>query len=299
MKRAIAVLLLTTFAPGLVRAQEAAIQEGGTAVAYGNNPATGDTFTHDGVELYYEVYGSGEPVLMVHGNGLSIGSLSAQIDHFRENFMVIAMDSRDQGRSGDSAGPLTFEVMTDDLAALIDHLGIGPVNVLGWSDGGIEGLLLGIRHPSKVKKIAAMAANLNPSEDAIYPEVIDLIESMVEAVSQQADTQEGRRALKVMSIMLDQPNIDPTALEAITAPTLVLAGDYDTIRDEHTLEIFHHIPNSQLAILPNSTHMVPFDDPELFNATVERFFSTPYVKRDRINDVLKTFEKMESAAPHE
>jgi pimeloyl-ACP methyl ester carboxylesterase len=65
--------------------------------------------------------------------------------------------------------------MTDDLAALVDHLKVGPVNVLGWSDGGIDALLLGIRHPAKVKKIVAMAANLNPSEEAIYPEVSGLV----------------------------------------------------------------------------------------------------------------------------
>ena len=74
------------------------------------------------------------------------------------------MDSRDQGKSADSPDTLTYEKMTDDLAALLDHLKAGPVNVLGWSDGGIEALLLGIRHPAKVKKIVAMAANLNPSD---------------------------------------------------------------------------------------------------------------------------------------
>lgn len=299
MNRVLAILLLATSAPRLLWAQEVVTQDAQPAAAYGSNPAAGGTFTHGGVKLYYEIYGAGEPMLMVHGNGLSIGSLGAQIDHFRENFMVIAMDSRDQGRSGDSPGPLTYEKMTDDLAALIDHLGIGAVNVLGWSDGGVEGLLLGIRHPAKVKKIAAMAANLNPGEDAFYPEAITLIESVVDEASQGADTPEGRRALKVASIMLDQPNIDPKALEAITAPTLILAGDHDVIVDEHTLEIFHYIPNSQLAILPNSTHMVPFDDPELFNATVERFFRTPYVKKDRIKDVLESFAEMESAATHE
>jgi len=294
MYRALAILLCVISSPCLAAAQDA-----GSASTYGSNPAAGHTFTHDGVELYYEVYGAGEPVLMVHGNGLSIASLAAQIDHFREGFLVIAMDSRDQGRSGDSAGPLTFEAMTDDLAALIDHLGVGSVNVLGWSDGGIEGLLLGIRHPTRVKKIAAMAANLNPGEDALYPEVIDLIESMVSRASRSADTPEGKRALKVARLALNQPDIDPVALEVITAPTLILAGDHDMIRDAHTLEIFHHIPNSQLAILPNSTHMVPFDDPELFNATVERFFREPYAQRDRIQDVLKSYARMEAAAARE
>jgi alpha-beta hydrolase superfamily lysophospholipase len=132
------------------------------AAKYGSNPAAGKTFTHDGISLYYEVYGTGEPVLLIHGNGGSIATLGAQIDHFQKHYRVIAMDSRDQGRSGDSPDRITYEKMTDDLAALLDHLESGPVYVLGWSDGGIEALLLGIRHPAKVKKIAAMAANLNP-----------------------------------------------------------------------------------------------------------------------------------------
>ncbi len=128
--------------------------------------AVGKTFTHDGIKLYYEVYGVGEPLLLVHGNGGSIADFKAQIDYFRKSYKVIAMDSRDQGKSGDSPDRITYEKMTDDLAALLDHLNTGPVNVLGWSDGGIEALLLGIRHPAKVKKIAAMAANLNPTAEA-------------------------------------------------------------------------------------------------------------------------------------
>src|SRR6185503_6916512 len=95
---------------------------------------------------------------------------------------VIAMDSRDQGKSGDSDGALTYEKMTDDLAALIDHLKLGPVDVLGWSDGGIEALLLGIRHPAKVKKLVAMAANLNPTDKALRPDVLKLIKDMMAAV---------------------------------------------------------------------------------------------------------------------
>ena len=98
---------------------------------YGSNPAAGQYFTHDGVKLYYEVYGSGEPLLMIHGNGGDIFTLSAQIDYFRKNYKVIAMDSRDQGRSSDSSGKLTYEKMTDDLNALLEHLNTGPVLVLG------------------------------------------------------------------------------------------------------------------------------------------------------------------------
>ena len=295
MKRTVLLILaLAVSAPA--GAQTTAVKPAAKpaqAVRYGANAAAGRTFVHDGVRLYFEVYGTGEPLLIVHGNGGSIADMSAQIAHFRRRHQVIAMDSRDQGKSADSPDKLTYEKMTDDLAALIDHLKLGPVNVLGWSDGGIEGLLLGIRHPQKVKKIVAMAANLDPSEQAIYPEVLGLVKSMVDAIPAQArQTPQGRRELKVTGMMLEEPHIDLKALGGITAPTLVIAGDHDLIRDEHTLAIYQQIPNSQLAILPNATHMVPYDDPATFNAVVERFLQTPFVKKDRIGDALKSLEKM-------
>ena len=287
------ILLLLLFLPGAAIAQSKQVD---LRRSYGANPASGQYFTHDGIKLYYEVYGTGEPLLLVHGNGGSIGDLGAQIAHFRKRYKVIAMDSRDQGRSEDSKEKLTYEKLTDDLAALLDHLKVGPVNVLGWSDGGIEALLLGIRHPAKVKKIVAMAANLNPSENAIYPEILGLVKSMIDGISPaDRETLRGRRELKVTGMLLDEPNIDPKALEAITAPTLVLASDHDLIRDEHTVEIYRHIPNSQLAIFPNATHLIPFDDPVSFNATVERFLRTPFVKKDRIADTFKSLEKLRSS----
>jgi pimeloyl-ACP methyl ester carboxylesterase len=194
VKRLFIVVLLTLSIPWLAAAQARTARVAAPTVKYGANPAAGRTFTHDGVKLYYEIYGNGEPLLLVHGNGGSMADLSAQISYFRKRYKVIAMDSRDQGESGDSQGKLTYEKMTDDLASLIDHLKIGPVNVLGWSDGGIEALLLGIRHPAKVKKIAAMAANLNPSDQALRPEVLALIKSMVaEIPADLRNTPYGRR----------------------------------------------------------------------------------------------------------
>lgn len=297
MKRLLILVVLALAVSDLAIAQTRAAVANPPTIRYGANTAAGDTFTHDGVRFYYEVYGVGEPVLLVHGNGGSIGDLSAQIAHFREHYRVIAMDSRDHGRSGDSRDTLTYEKMTDDLAALLDHLNTGPVYVLGWSDGAIEALLLALRHPTKVSKIAAMAANLNPSEDALRPEFIALINSAAATTpADDKDTPAGRRRLKVTAMVRDQPHIELEALEAITAPTLVLAGDHDIIRDEHTVAIFQHIPNSQLAIFPNATHMVPYDDPALFNATVERFFRTPFVKRNRIEDSLKSWTEMHAAA---
>lgn len=296
MKRLLVLVLFALSALGLAGVQVESDRSTAPAPKYGANPSAGRTFTHDGITFYYEVYGAGEPLLVVHGNGGSIADLGAQIAHFRKRYQVIAMDSRDQGRSGDSPGELTYEKMTDDLAALLDQLKVGPVNVLGWSDGGIEALLLGIRHPAKVKKIAAMAANLNPSEDALHPDFVAAIKSMVAAIpAADRETPRGRRELKVTGMMLDEPHIDVKALEAIVVPTLVLAADHDIVRDEHTVEIYHHVPNSQLVIFPNATHMVPFDDPALFNATVERFFRNPFVKKDRIKNTLESVEKLRAA----
>lgn len=255
------------------------------AVKYGENAAAGNTFEHDGVKLYYEVYGEGEPLLMIHGNGASIGALKNQIEYFRKKYKVVAMDSRDHGRSADSPDKITYEKMAGDQSALIDHLKLGPVNVLGWSDGGIEALLLGIHHPEQVKKIVSMAANLEP--DGLPKEVLEMIKKM-------AAEAPNARSRKVTEMMLAEPHIPLTDLEKIQAPTLVLASDHDLIRDEHTIDIYHHLPNGALNIFPEATHMIPVDDPALFNATVERFLEAPFVKKDRIGDVMKSMEKVEA-----
>lgn len=258
---------------------------------YGSNAAVGRTFTHDGVKLYYEVYGSGEPLLVIHPNGTSIAAMGPQIEHFRKRYRVIAMDTRDHGRSGDSTGALTYEKMTADLVALLDHLQVPAVHVIGWSDGAIEALLLGMKYPGRVKKIAATGANLNPSTNAIYPETIALVKEMLASIpAAERSKPEVQRSIRTTQLMLQEPNIPMAALRAIQAPTLLMAGDHDLIRDEHTVEMFHQIPNSQLAIFPGATHAVSYQKAELFNAAVERFFVEPFVKIDRIRDAMQVIE---------
>ena len=262
-----------------------------TAIPYGANKAASGTFVHHGVTLYYETYGQGEPLLLVHGNGGSIGWMAAQIDFFKTHRRVIVMDSRDQGRSSDSTGTLTYEKMADDQVALLDHLKIGQADVLGWSDGGIEALLMGIRHPDRVRKLVAMAANLNPR--ALYPETDKLVKDLLASTPADAlKTAEGRREARVTNIMLTEPNIGLAMLGKVTAPTLILSGDHDLVRLDHTIAIYEALPNAELAIFPGSTHMVPFDDPQIFNATVERFLSTSFKKRDRIPDTMTSYEKI-------
>lgn len=286
----LALVMVTGLASSVAGAPAAPIAAD-AAIPYGANKAASGTFVHDGVPLYYETYGAGEPLLLVHGNGGNIGTLAAQISFFKGHRRVIAMDSRDQGRSGDSTGPLTYEKMTDDLAALLDHLNTGPVDVVGWSDGGIEALLMGMRHPDKVRKLVAMAANLQP--EGVYPETDKLVKDMLASTPTDArNTPQGRREAKVTTIMLTEPRIDAALLKKVAAPTLVLSSDHDLIRLDHTVAIYEALPNAQLAVFPNSTHLVPYDDPQTFNAAIERFLATPFKKIDRIPDTMASFERM-------
>jgi pimeloyl-ACP methyl ester carboxylesterase len=114
--------------------------------------------------------------------------------------------------------------MAADLAALLDLLKVPPAYVIGWSDGAIEALLLGMDYPAKVKMIAATGANLNPSTKAIYPETIALVKEMLASIPEaDRDKPEAKRTIRKTQLMLDEPNIDVRALEAIKAPTLIMA----------------------------------------------------------------------------
>ena len=255
---------------------------GATGIPYGNNPAAGHTFSFKGARLYYEIYGQGDPLLLIHGNGDSIEGFRKQIGAFSRHHRVIAMDSRGQGKSELATTALTYEQMAEDSNALLDELALSRVRVLGWSDGGIIGLLLTIRHPDKVGMLAVMGANLQP--EAAYPWAIDGIARVRERLEAKlaagADPAPLQLQLQFLDLLGEQPHIPLADLGSITVPTLVMAADRDVIRDEHTLSMFHAIPKSQLAIFPGATHIIPQQDPVRFNRTVLEFFDRPFAMPD-------------------
>jgi pimeloyl-ACP methyl ester carboxylesterase len=252
------------------------------ANAYGNNSAAGKTFTFNGNRFYYEIYGAGQPVLLIHGNGDSIASFKEQIGVFSKHHKVIAMDSRGQGKSELGPDKLSYEQMAEDSNALLEYLKLDHVKVLGWSDGGIIGLLLTIHHPEKVSMLAIMGANLEP--EAAYQWAQDGIVRVRSRINAELAHSDNPKSLQLQLQLLDllgnQPHIPLTDLNHIQVPTLVMAGDRDVIRDDHTLSMFHAIQKSQLAIFPGATHIIPEQDPVRFNRAVLDFFDKPFVMPD-------------------
>ncbi len=252
---------------------------------YGRNPAVGKYADIRGFKMYYETYGKGEPLLIIHGNGGSINNFLYQIPYFAKNYQVVIADSRAQGKSVDFKDSLSYKMMTDDLNALLDNLHLKSCYVIGWSDGGINGLLLAIRHPDKVKKLAVTGANLWPDSTAVDPFVYKWAMNMNKTVRDsiaklKSPTPEGKNELKLLHLLSYEPHITVEQLRTITCPTLVIGGDHDVIQPKHTMLIAQSIPNSYLWIIPNSGHSTPVYKKEQFNQVVSDFFAQPFRRID-------------------
>ena len=250
-------------------------------IPYGNNKLAGKYYDIRGFKMYCEVYGQGQPLLIIHGNGGSINNFVKQIPYFSGKYKVIIADSRAQGKSKDGGDSLSYEMMADDYAALLDAMKIDSADIIGWSDGGINGLLLAMRHPEKVKKLAVTGANLVPDTTAVPQEIWDMVRPMYAGLKSKANKNEmEKNGYKLLRLICDEPHIDVSELQKIYCPTLVIGGDHDVIKPAHTLLIYENIPNAYLWILPNSGHSTPIVYSDEFNKKIDKFFTTPYRKID-------------------
>jgi pimeloyl-ACP methyl ester carboxylesterase len=221
----------------------------------------------NGVKIYYEISGEGEPVLLLHGALENHHRFQQQITAWTKNRKVIAVDTRGHGKSTLDATTLTYELYAKDMNALLDQLQTGPVNIVGWSDGGITGILMARDYPEKVKSVVAMGANL--SNDGI---VDSLNEEMRTRLKQLEKTDPNGLEARVNRCMLTEPNIDPASLSKIHCPVLVIAGEKDVIVESHTRLIAASIPGSRLLILKGQTHDAPIEAPYVFIKAVEDFW---------------------------
>ncbi len=259
-------------------------------IPYGDNSSVGKYILVNGINMYYETYGKGHPLIVIHGNGGSIAEMGNQISFFANNYKIIAADSREHGKSSVNKERITYEQMTLDWVMLLDRLDIDSAYVIGWSDGGIIGLMMAIDFPEKVKKLAICGANIEPDTSAIHSWTIDWLNEMNitinENINKNDTTKNWNLLKKYFDLLTYQPHIPLENLHRIKAPTLVMSGDRDIIREEHTVKIYQNIPNSRLCIFPASTHNIPIDDPDLFNWVVERFFEEPFIPEDAVKEFL-------------
>jgi pimeloyl-ACP methyl ester carboxylesterase len=225
------------------------------------------------VSIYYETFGSGAPVLLLHG-GLGVHEdMSRQIISLAPTHLVIAPDSRGHGRSTDSNEPLSYSLMADDMVSLLDLLHIARVDVVGWSDGAIIGLELAMRHPERVDKLVAISANFDVDGLIQLPDAVVSVPAapLRYRLFAQDPAHWPTLYTKVVKMWREQPRYKVGDLAMIKSPTLVIAGEFDSIKREHTDLLTRSIPGAQEEIIKGATHAVPKDKPNIVNSLISKF----------------------------
>jgi pimeloyl-ACP methyl ester carboxylesterase len=232
----------------------------------------------NGIDIYYAEYGQGSPVILLHGGLANADYWGNQIKALAPYHTVIVMDSRGHGRSTRNSVPYGYDLMADDVIALMDVLKVPKADIVGWSDGGILGLDLAMRRPDRVGKVFAFAANTMTSgvKDGVdkNPTVAAFIERARREYEAYSPTPKEYEAFvaQIEKMWATQPRWTDTQLRGITAPVLVVDGDHDeAIKREHTEYIASVIPGAGLLILPNTSHFAFLQDPELFNYAILHF----------------------------
>ncbi len=194
----------------------------------------------NGVNLYYEVYGEGKPIILLHGNSETHEIFDKLIDKLKENYKVYAIDSRCHGKSEDTL-VISYKLMRDDIIEFIEKLEINKPILYGFSDGGIVGLLIAIEEPNLLSKLIVSGANINPKGVKDYIYVLAKLYCIF-------------KKDKLIKMMLKEPDIKLEELNKIKTPTVVLAGRKDLIKQKHTKLIADNIPNCTLEIIEKENH---------------------------------------------
>lgn len=250
------------------------VQEGNKSLlidtSYKLSKAEGDFVKANGIDIHYREYGQGDAVLLLHGNSESGQSFSRQIPDLSQEYYVLAMDSRGQGYSTNDGTKVSYELMAEDVIAFLNALNIEKVNVIGWSDGGIIGLLLAMKYPDRINSLATMGANLFNDHTSLESEVNEELKKELQQLT-DLNKEEHAFRIEMIKLMLTEPNIDPKDLSRITCATLIMAGSKDAVKRNHTKLIASKIPNAELVIFKDGTHDEPVENPDRFNKTVMKF----------------------------
>ncbi|QXI27537.1 alpha/beta fold hydrolase [Pseudomonas vanderleydeniana] len=232
----------------------------------------------NGIRLYYTRTGHGSPVLLLHGGLANSDYWGNQVKALAAKHTVITLDSRGHGRSSRDSRPYGYDLMADDVVAVLDSLKIPKADIVGWSDGAILGLDLAIRHPTRVGKIFAFAANSTTAgvKDNVEknPTFAAYIERAGKEYVKLSPTPKEYDAFveQISHMWASQPNWSDADLQKIKTPVLIVDGDRDeAIKRENTEYMAATIPGAGLLILPNASHFAFLQDPAFFNAALLNF----------------------------
>jgi len=238
------------------------------------------------VRLYYEITGDGEPLLLLHG-GLGGSEHFAEIvPLLSKSFEVITVDRRGHGRSTDDGEPYSYAGMAEEMRAFLDHLQLGSVKMLGFSDGGVVGFHLASAYPEKVEKLVAVGANF--TVDGMTPETIDFMTNQMTPENLGKIFPELERTYRATNPQPDNyasfidrsqamwtrdPYLTEQQMTGIKVPVLFIIGEHDAIRLEHVLEMRSLIAGSQICVLPGGTHFLLGEKPEAVLPILLDFFA--------------------------
>jgi pimeloyl-ACP methyl ester carboxylesterase len=236
----------------------------------------------NGLKMYYEIRGSGKPLVLLHG---AFG-WATEYPALAKNRRVIAVELQGHGHTADIDRPLTYEQMADDTAALLRHLKIEHADFFGYSMGGTVALAIAIRHPSIVGKVAINGSHFGKLEDAFEPAAFQQFKSLpanfAPAVLKHPydkvapdPNQWPALVAKVKKAGLEFKGFAREDMKSIKAPVLITLGDRDGVRLEHAVEMFRLIPHAQLAVFPGGDHLLLITSPEKVLAPIAAFLDVP------------------------
>lgn len=224
------------------------------------------------ITLFYQEKGEKEPLILLHGNGEDGFYFRHQIDHFSDRYRVIALDTRGHGKSPRGVRPFTIKQFACDLNDFFTELGISDAVILGFSDGANIAMEFALAYPDKVKALILNGGNLNP--DGVKRTIQIPIEIGYRIARRFASkSPAAKRNAEMLGLMVNEPNIGVDELSKITAPTLVICGKRDMIRESHTKRIAENIPGAKLTII-DGNHFIANKRHVAFNKAVEDFLQT-------------------------
>ena len=221
------------------------------------------------IKHYYIEKGTGDPLILLHGNGENCEYFKEQIPAFAEHFHVYAIDTRGHGKTPRGDKPFTIRQFADDLLDFMDQHKIEKAHLLGFSDGGNIAMVFSMKYPDRVNKLILNGANLNP--DGVKRSVqipIEIGYRLARKFSEKSVS--AKLNAEMLGLMVNDPNVKPDELSAIRAKTLVIAGTKDMILEKHTRLIAEFIPDSQLVFIKGN-HFIANKNPDEFNKAVLGF----------------------------